>query len=307
MKRDPYFDNAKFILIALVVLGHVTGPIANNTPVYKVINMVIYLFHMPLFAFISGYFAKTGQIKKNTIRCLLPYIITTFAYWLLFNESNLITALLSPQNALWFLMSLYSWHLLLPLFSRFKYPVLVTIPLSLIAGFFPGIGMFLSLSRTIVFLPFFLAGHYLKKEGLALPENKPVYMFLFLALPIIAIALTTQLNTSNLHFSASYNSWYDFMLRIVLYSIGSLLAFNFLAHIPKRKTFYTSFGESTFFVFITHEIFINIAKLHGIYKTTDYLIYLIPFAILITITLSIPPLASKQLTRKYSWRFGSLP
>ena len=56
-KRDPYFDNLKFILILLVVLGHFTTLNLNNLHLASISN-IIYSFHMPIFIFISGYFSK---------------------------------------------------------------------------------------------------------------------------------------------------------------------------------------------------------------------------------------------------------
>ena len=55
--RDSTIDIAKGIGIFLVVLGHFT---VFASPLYH----YIYLFHMPLFFFISGMFAKPTSIKN---------------------------------------------------------------------------------------------------------------------------------------------------------------------------------------------------------------------------------------------------
>jgi hypothetical protein len=58
--RDPYFSNLKFILIFLVILGHLIEKyIYVNHDLYSIYT-VIYMVHMPLFAFISGFFLKTA-------------------------------------------------------------------------------------------------------------------------------------------------------------------------------------------------------------------------------------------------------
>ena len=63
MSRKYRFDNIKFILITLVVFGHflelIDGQTANN--LYR----IIYLFHIPAFIFITGYFAKFNPSKKK--------------------------------------------------------------------------------------------------------------------------------------------------------------------------------------------------------------------------------------------------
>ena len=70
-KRIPYFDNLKFILIYFVVLGHFLAPLRGVIPGVKFIYMIIYVFHMPLFIFILGYFSKSllkdGKLTNNKI------------------------------------------------------------------------------------------------------------------------------------------------------------------------------------------------------------------------------------------------
>lgn len=60
--RDNYWDQAKGVLILLVVFGHVLEQCLNgriNTTTYS----WIYTFHMPLFVFVSGYFTRIKDFK----------------------------------------------------------------------------------------------------------------------------------------------------------------------------------------------------------------------------------------------------
>ena len=57
-ERDYFFDNVKAVLMFLVVLGHLLLPIHGES-FLVVVKRLIYVFHMPLFVFVSGYFAKT--------------------------------------------------------------------------------------------------------------------------------------------------------------------------------------------------------------------------------------------------------
>ncbi|MDA3100191.1 acyltransferase family protein, partial [Staphylococcus pseudintermedius] len=57
-KRDAFFDNARAILIFLVVFGHLIQPYTDAHPTVYALYLLIYSFHMPAFLFISGYFAK---------------------------------------------------------------------------------------------------------------------------------------------------------------------------------------------------------------------------------------------------------
>ena len=72
-QRVEYFDIAKGIAILCVILGHLE---IHN------INRVAFVFHMPLFFFISGYFLSLKQdyityVKKKTKTLLIPYYFTS--------------------------------------------------------------------------------------------------------------------------------------------------------------------------------------------------------------------------------------
>ena len=67
-ERNYWLDNTKFLLILLVVIGHFISGFKK----YESINCLyyfIFLFHMPLFIFITGYFSK-NIIKKNKSKIL---------------------------------------------------------------------------------------------------------------------------------------------------------------------------------------------------------------------------------------------
>ena len=53
-ERNLKLDNAKGILITLVVIGHMLLPIQGTTRGVTNFFYMIYAFHMPAFVFISG-------------------------------------------------------------------------------------------------------------------------------------------------------------------------------------------------------------------------------------------------------------
>ncbi|WP_332694487.1 IS200/IS605 family transposase [Halalkalibacter lacteus] len=65
-ERNPYFDNAKAVLIFLVVLGHILSEFLHEDQLVSSVYLFIYLFHMPAFVLIAGYFAK-GVHKQGYI------------------------------------------------------------------------------------------------------------------------------------------------------------------------------------------------------------------------------------------------
>lgn len=67
--RDESFDFIKGFLIFLVVWGHVIQFFYTGNSLENPILIWIYSFHMPLFIFISGYFALY-TIRKSTKECI---------------------------------------------------------------------------------------------------------------------------------------------------------------------------------------------------------------------------------------------
>ena len=74
-RRNYQMDNLKCLLIFSVVFGHMLELFMGKNSPERVIYLVIYSFHMPLFAFVSGVFARynPSKIKNNMI---YPYLIS---------------------------------------------------------------------------------------------------------------------------------------------------------------------------------------------------------------------------------------
>lgn len=65
--RDSQMDNIKAILLFLVALGHTLDVYKDVWNVNMYLMKYIYLFHMPLFAFITGYFTKNTE-RQGTLQ-----------------------------------------------------------------------------------------------------------------------------------------------------------------------------------------------------------------------------------------------
>ena len=131
--RDITFDTIKSIGIIAMIIGHLSIP--------DECRKFIFIWHMPLFFIISGYFykpSKTLDLLKKLSRSLLkPYVITSAVlilvaciksavfcnYYVLKKIIGVITASGSSANpfffsahcqvgAIWFLFALLSYRLL---------------------------------------------------------------------------------------------------------------------------------------------------------------------------------------------------
>ena len=83
METDrSYLNVLKGLLIVFVVVGHFGQTIANNLPsnidyIGQGIVLFIYLFHMPLFLFVSGYLSKNTEKRRQKAfeDLFIPYVV----------------------------------------------------------------------------------------------------------------------------------------------------------------------------------------------------------------------------------------
>ena len=97
-KRIPELDFIKGIAIILVIIGHVISQVWNSDPaVYEnaFLFRLCYSFHMPLFAFVSGWICcvtmKTDihWLIKRISRIALPYIMMTVLIFFLLRRNSI--------------------------------------------------------------------------------------------------------------------------------------------------------------------------------------------------------------------------
>lgn len=171
MKTRAYpYDNLRFLLIALVVLGHlleITAPFPQKEILYR----AIYSFHMPAFLFLSGIFARFDR-ERLLLGLCLPYLLLQPLYILLsraLEDPGAPMQFSRPYWILWYLLALMVYTALIPAYdvpSRRGRLLMVTaaVALALLAGFDPNIGYQWSASRILVFQPWFLLGFYSRRE-----------------------------------------------------------------------------------------------------------------------------------------------
>ena len=111
-RRVPYWDNAKWLAMALVVVGHAIQPLALESDVALVPYLVIYAFHMPFFGVISGYFTTERPGGKQYGRVigdlLVPYVLfeTIWSVVESLVQGSWSYNPVTPSWTLWFLLAL---------------------------------------------------------------------------------------------------------------------------------------------------------------------------------------------------------
>lgn len=172
-QRDFLFDNLKAILLILVIFGHaIEFVIYNSNGIVKYIYTALYIFHMPVFIFISGYFSKKHNTKK-LISLILTYalwqeLIYPFLLSIVTHKSffDVYRPIYHPQASYWYLLALIIWRALIPYLNKIKCIVPLSIFISLTFGFYKlNFDLrYFALGRLIVFFPFFLLGYKCSQE-----------------------------------------------------------------------------------------------------------------------------------------------
>ncbi len=175
-ERIAYYDNMKAILILLVVVGHWVNDFSyvTDSRLVTVAAAWIYVFHMPIFLFVSGLFATScytkerGFAAENVLFYFALYVIFQALKWLVYavllgQGFDASFDLLYVSAAPWYLLVLGLMTLCVPLFAQLKptWGIIFAIALSILNGWFNVDCSLLSLSRFFTYLPMFFLGYYI--------------------------------------------------------------------------------------------------------------------------------------------------
>ncbi|WP_460526466.1 acyltransferase family protein [Flindersiella endophytica] len=263
--RDPFFDNAKFLAIVLVVAGHAIEPL-RDVPAAHALYLFLYMFHMPVFILIAGYFSKgfpssSDKVRKLVTGLLVPFVIFQLAYVLYARLAgrDADLTLLDPYYLAWFLLALFAWRASTPLWKRVRWPVAIAVAISVLAGTQELVDS-LSLGRILSLLPFFVVGLCLKPEHFQLLRRRAVRIA---AVPVFAggVAMAFWAHT---RMSLDWIFWRndnDYLavddligsaMRIGMLACAGLLVAAFLALVPAKHYWFSKLGSRTLYVYLLH-------------------------------------------------------
>ena len=276
-KRVFRYDNAKFFLMFLVILGHLLECISGNFT--SVLYKAIYLFHMPAFIFLSGYFA-TFNAKRILGRMIIPYLVFQTIYLafdavVLEQHTGISLSYTTPYWLLWYLFVIVIYNLLIPFWDTEKpqnqmIVLIASVILSLLAGYDRSIGYFLSLSRLITFAPFFLSGFYLRKhmasyENSNFASSKCIPMIRVTAVIVCVAGIfycwRVQLPSAALYGSYSYvDGGYSPVQKLLLLIIGcaGIVCMHGISN--TQIPIVSEIGKNTFPIYCLHGFAVRLLK-----------------------------------------------
>jgi len=244
--RNHQLDTFRFLLVALVVVGHFIEPL-RVAPAARALYGFLYLFHVPALAMVCGRCSRGRlELRKNAVRLLLPMLVFQVLY-----EGRIDS---TPCWLLWFLLSLFCWRLMLLVFRRLPHPIASSVLLALTAGYW-GFGYELSGSRTLVFFPFFLVGHYDTRWSLS---TRQAVGFLAAAALFVCVVPFDQrwLYGSYSYAALGFDQWYAAGFRLALMTIALGCSFACLALVPKRETLFSQLGSRTMPIYLLHGLIV---------------------------------------------------
>lgn len=279
-KRIEWIDYLKAFACILVVLGHLIqslqkSGIDNNQEITSFINWFIYLFHMPVFFFISGYLYEKrkkefswSNYKKFEVKKIINLAIPYFTFYLLFVGINMmfsdsvnnprgiqdiLNIFNKPMAPYWFLYALLSIFIAMPVIEKIfkdkKYLILFVLLLLKVISVF--------IKTNIYFLDsifsnaiYFYIGNFINIKMKSEETNKIqdiFYNVIFIsAYIIIALVIYTNINRINEKVLE--------LIKIVLAVSGTYICIRIFKNVKKSKILDTM-KQYTFQIYLLHTIF----------------------------------------------------
>lgn len=261
--RNTHLDALRGAGILLVVFRHMIEQPSAGSPVLQSIYVGIYSFHMPLFVFLSGIFARERLERRDYSKIVWTLALPLVVFQLLYIGMSRLTgwyaySLFTPYWLLWFIASMIFWRLLLPLFASAA-GLAVAIAISVAAGYDDGIGYTLSVSRTLYFLPFFVVGHLHGEPLVAMARRYPLRFALIFCAAVGAVLAWWKLGLdpaaltgSRDYTSGAADADYPALARLSLMLLGGAAAVGFAAIVPARAAMLGWLGERSLAVYLLH-------------------------------------------------------
>ncbi|GAB2840165.1 acyltransferase family protein [Microbacterium insulae] len=322
-RRVPFWDNARFACIVLVVLGHAVQRLTYDSDIALGLYLLVYAFHMPAFAIISGYFSKSDspnrrQMARVITDILLPYLIFeglwALTKWLV--EGRADPNLTQPAWTLWFLLALGIFRLVLPYLALLRWPLLWTVLISIGAGYLPNIDSTFSLSRTLGLLPFFTLGWWLREhdivERLGLLRSRAWWVFAgglaafavagwtawFFVDEWRAMSLRDWLFYDENYAAIGGTQWWAGGVRLALMLVAIVLSTAFFALVPRSTHWWTHFGQYTMYVYLLHSFVLYPFRESGVLRNLDPTWLWLPIVVVLSVLIALA-LATRPVRRVF--------
>ncbi|WP_431044464.1 acyltransferase family protein [Streptomyces sp. P1-3] len=332
-QRDAFFDNAKYLAIVLVAMGHSWEPLTDHSRTAEALYMTVYTFHMPAFILISGYFSRSFDMRPDRLKRLItgvavPYVLFETAYTFFKrwadDDPTYDFSLLDPWYLTWFLVALFVWRMTTPIWKLVRWPVPLSLAIATLAAVSPDIGDDLDLQRVLQFLPFFVIGLHMKPEHFQMVRRRSVRI---LSVPVFACALLVgywagpRMNSAWFYHRDSVQElgappWTGPLMTAALFSCSMVLVACFFAWVPRRHMWFTALGAGTLYGYLLHGFLAKGSRFWGWFDAYPWLheplgeITVTVIAAVVVTALCTPPVQRAfrwSMEPKMAWAFRKDP
>lgn len=317
MKRIAYFDNIKGFLIIFIILAHVLSLCSKYYNYSDDFFKFCSLFMLQCFFFISAFFASTSKTsrKKRILKLLKLYLIwqtiITIYYSFILQITSFSLNYLIPRYTLWFLITsiFYTTSEFILKKTSYKLMLPLSIAIGLFSGFLPINCEILSLSRTLVFFPFYVLGYYARELNILslISNNKIKILSIILSIIILFILLrynnllpTKIVKGKYNYYAISSNIFLAFGQRFLFYLLSIIVCCAFLNIIPKTTTIFTQLGRKTLYIYLTQGMILKTFISQKILLNNEVIGTLILLITTIILTIIITEIIKKLKEIKYN-------
>ncbi len=274
-ERVYLWDNVKAFLILLVVIGHFVLYYIGESNSFKSLYVFIWLFHMPFFIFIAGYFHKNTFIINKIYFYLILGVLLKILFFLIdkFVGKHPAFHLFSEASLPWFMFAIAAFILITYILKDIdqRLVLLFAIVIGCYSGYDKSIRDTLILSRILVFYPFYIAGLMMKKNEMFhyivnWNKKKMRYVglsiicmwFIFCFLGLEYLWGVKGLLSGRNPFSSSFY-YYGELMRLGHYFLVVTVSFSLLMIFPNKHIKLLSVvGQRTLQIYFWHYIFLKI-------------------------------------------------
>lgn len=321
--RIAYWDNLKAIMIFLVVTGHFLIAVRMRDTLLLRSFYYIYIFHMPAFVFVSGYFGKR-YIEKGApqfgklLGYAILYILFKFLIWLenglLYGEFQKLD-FFTTDNASWYMFAMLVWFIVLPVFAKLgsKLGIGLALLISILAPLIDGLSDFLCLNRISILVFFFVAGYYFKEEWIYKLKKPLIKVCAVLFLIVMGVVvyfnydLITKyggiIYTNHSYWVMNQNILMPLIMKGVWLVVASLMILSIMILCPTKKMVFTYIGVGTLSIYILHILIRDALLKYGFFDLIGKNKYTLLFGCILIALVLVFVLAEKHIAKIFNWAF----